>query len=208
MYILSIDTTYYTSASLSIDERIIGYAKDHRRESQCENVAAIVRNVLASCAVKVSDLEAVIVTTGPGSFTGIRVGISCANAIKLANPEVKLLGVSNFDLIRSKCLRQVKNFDHMLIIVHSCRNQCFVESSGKVEALTYEEIPSRVSKLTGQVIVAGDGVLHCYENLTKLDGVTALPRFIRADAKNISLMSSELINKEESDTATPFYYGY
>ena len=51
----------------------------------------LIEKVLKQAGLKVSDIEEIKVETGPGSFTGLRVGISIANALSFAN-SIKING--------------------------------------------------------------------------------------------------------------------
>lgn len=51
---------------------------------QSQNVLQLIDSVLKENKVKLKDLKAIKVNTGPGSFTGLRVGVSVANALSFA----------------------------------------------------------------------------------------------------------------------------
>jgi tRNA A37 threonylcarbamoyladenosine modification protein TsaB len=51
--------------------------------------------LLKKSATKISELDALIVNVGPGSFTGTRSGVAFANALKMAKPELKLFAAKN-----------------------------------------------------------------------------------------------------------------
>src|SRR5690606_13474118 len=55
--------------------------------------------------LKLADFSVMAAVTGPGSFTGIRVGLSTIKAFAEAFPAVKLIGLSVFDIVK----RHVKN---------------------------------------------------------------------------------------------------
>lgn len=56
-----------------------------------------IANLLRSANCKVSDINAIVVATGPGSFTGLRIGIACAKGVAAALG-IPVVGVSLLDL--------------------------------------------------------------------------------------------------------------
>lgn len=60
-----------------------------------------IRRVCAAIECGLANIDAVAVSTGPGSFTGIRVGISVAKALAYAN-NCRLIGVSGFDALAQR----------------------------------------------------------------------------------------------------------
>lgn len=67
-----------------------------RRESRQRNVAVLTEELLKERALTVSELSGVIVSLGPGSFTGLRVGLSFAKGI-VAAQDIPLIGVTRFE---------------------------------------------------------------------------------------------------------------
>ena len=55
-----------------------------RRQPQARTLAAGVQRLLVRLGMEVAELEGVVVTTGPGSFTGIRVGLATAQGLATA----------------------------------------------------------------------------------------------------------------------------
>jgi tRNA threonylcarbamoyladenosine biosynthesis protein TsaB len=78
----------HTSAALGLVAVARGESVVHeeldRRDPQVRTVAAAVQGLLARQGMQVADLEGVVVTTGPGSFTGIRVGLATAQGLATA----------------------------------------------------------------------------------------------------------------------------
>ena len=61
-----------------------------------------IERLLSDCSLRLGDLDAFAVATGPGSFTGIRVGLGAAKALAEANGR-PLVGVSSLRALASSC---------------------------------------------------------------------------------------------------------
>ena len=70
--------TSQLSAALSVDGRIVAIRTAEEPRQQASLTAPFVQEVLAEAGLKVKDCDAVCVSKGPGSYTGLRVGVSTA----------------------------------------------------------------------------------------------------------------------------------
>ncbi len=57
------------------------FAKETEQKFGSQVLLALIKQVLAEKKLKIEDLEEIKVATGPGSFTGLRVGVAVANAL-------------------------------------------------------------------------------------------------------------------------------
>lgn len=82
MYMLGIETTgAFASVALLEDDRIIGHIAGSDRFSHLQNLIPQVEAVVTNSKLSLGDVDAIAVSRGPGSFTGIRIGISTARAL-------------------------------------------------------------------------------------------------------------------------------
>lgn len=66
-------------------EAVVSYCVESRPGvSHSESLMALIEEALDAAQVDKTELEAIAVDVGPGSFTGVRIGVSCANAMALA----------------------------------------------------------------------------------------------------------------------------
>lgn len=97
--VLYIDTcTKYMCVGLSIDDKIV-YKKQYEAFKRQSEVAALeIDKCLKECRVLASSLTKVVVTNGPGSYTGIRIGLTLAKVMsKVLN--IKLVCLSSLQVI-------------------------------------------------------------------------------------------------------------
>ncbi len=77
MKILAIDTTAQTAAAaLAENETPVGIAVQNGTLTHSETMLNLVENLLSNANTCVDDLELLAVSVGPGSFTGVRIGVS------------------------------------------------------------------------------------------------------------------------------------
>ena len=82
MYILGIETTgAFASAAVMRDDQVTGYIKGNDRFSHLQNLTPQIEQVIKESGIALADLDVIAVSHGPGSFTGIRIGVSTARAL-------------------------------------------------------------------------------------------------------------------------------
>ena len=82
MYILAIETTgAFASVALMKDDKIIGHVSGNDRFSHLQNLMPQVEAVIKENELSIGDIDLIAVSNGPGSFTGIRIGVSTARAL-------------------------------------------------------------------------------------------------------------------------------
>jgi tRNA threonylcarbamoyl adenosine modification protein YeaZ len=101
MRVLAIDTALAACAAAVIDTNrstIIASETLTMVRGHAEAVMPLIARVMDAAQIEFSHLDRVAVTTGPGSFTGLRVGISAARGISLAagKPAVGLSTLAGF----------------------------------------------------------------------------------------------------------------
>jgi len=85
MLVLGIDTaTRRASVGLIADGSILAEQSRLADASHAVSLLPLIDSVLAAAAVQVDELDAVAVSAGPGSFTGLRVGLSIAKGLTYA----------------------------------------------------------------------------------------------------------------------------
>ncbi len=87
MLILAIDTALDACSAAILDTqstRLIAHESQPMQRGHAEALMPLIARVMKHAAMAFAALDRIAVTTGPGSFTGLRVGISAARGIALA----------------------------------------------------------------------------------------------------------------------------
>ena len=96
-YFLAIDTSKLQSrVGLKCDSEVLECSSTQKKHASQE-ILCLIRNVLDGAGVSISDLDGIGVVTGPGSFTGVRIGVAAAQGLS-ASAGAPLIGVSTMAL--------------------------------------------------------------------------------------------------------------
>ena len=96
MLILAIDTALDACAAAVLDTeagKLIAQESQAMKRGHAEALMPLIGRVIAASGVAFTSLGRIAVTTGPGSFTGLRVGLSAARGIALA-ANIPVVGVT------------------------------------------------------------------------------------------------------------------
>lgn len=122
MLILSLDTSSnYVSVALVDQTHTYGYLEEEMDRGQAESLMPMIQSVLQKAQKTMNDVNGVAVTVGPGSFTGVRIGLAAARAFGLAL-NVPVYGVTCFEAWAYHLGRACK------VVLDSKRDDYFVQS--------------------------------------------------------------------------------
>jgi tRNA threonylcarbamoyladenosine biosynthesis protein TsaB len=97
--LLAIDTaTRLMSLALHDGQQILAETTWHTANNHTAELAPGILALLDRCHLTLADLDALAVSIGPGSFTGLRIGVALAKGVAAAN-KLPLVGVSTLDTL-------------------------------------------------------------------------------------------------------------
>ena len=176
MRIIQLETsTALCSAALSEDGRLLQYREAEGRNVHSSLAAVLIRDILEAAGLKVTDCDAVAISKGPGSYTGLRVGVSTAKGlcfgaglplIGVGTPEVLVAQAAAEGLIPAGCRHIVPMIDARRMEVYSA---VFTPEGRRLTevAPTIVTEDSFADILAGgtPVLFIGDGAEKCREVL-------------------------------------------
>jgi tRNA threonylcarbamoyladenosine biosynthesis protein TsaB len=126
--LLAIDTcTSQTSIALRNEERILGEHTWRNDRQHTSATAERIRQMLAQHGATGADVKVVAAALGPGSFTGVRVGLAIAKGMAAANGAA-LIGVSAFDILAAAQMPRMSPFAlPILAVVEAGRERVAVQ---------------------------------------------------------------------------------
>jgi len=146
---LAFDTaTSVATSALVRDGEVLG-----ERTSVPIAVLEDVDALLRDAGVEPGDLDALVVGVGPGSFTGVRMGLAVARGLSFAL-DLHVAGVSTLDALAAGAPDAVA-------LVDAKRRELFVAQNGEIVAL-----PAAAFEAPGRVCV-GDGAVRYREHLER-----------------------------------------
>jgi len=99
MLILAIDSATPTaSVALAEDGRILYEAFVNYKKTHSETLMPMIDRALRVCEKTLADCSAIAVTVGPGSFTGLRIGLAAVKALSLTTG-IPVVGISTLELL-------------------------------------------------------------------------------------------------------------
>ena len=107
--LLHIDTTGEEAIiGLSFDNKIIAEVKNTETQNHAGFVQTTIQAICKDHAFDLSQLDGIVVTLGPGSYTGMRVGLASAKGIAYALDK-PLIGLSSLALLAKAGKKQITN---------------------------------------------------------------------------------------------------
>lgn len=107
--ILNIDTALeYGSVSLSDKGTIIAFRENSNQQNHADWVHSAIKEMIAEINLQMSDLDSVSVSNGPGSYTGLRIGLSAAKGLCFSL-QIPLITIGTLDIMAVGILQNPDN---------------------------------------------------------------------------------------------------
>lgn len=148
MNILLLETaTPVCSVVLSTDGRMVAQRNSAAPNSHSSQMAKFVEEVLAEAGLKPHQLDAVCVSSGPGSYTGLRIGVSSAKGFCYAL-SIPLLSVPTLKSMARQYYAQHPEYDGMVCpMIDARRMECY--------AAIYDRVLNEVKPVSADIIEEG-----------------------------------------------------
>ena len=199
--ILAIDTSssYLRLAVSSGGDRIVKLNERVDR-SHGRLIVKKIGDLLLSGELKPDDLQALVVCTGPGSFTGLRIGLAAAKGMAVAL-DIPMVGISLFQM----AAHRLRHEDHkVLIVIGLNRDECLLAPVDKgsfdtadIKIVAYTELATVV----GEDRLLGIGVTP---DLGRI-GTTDLLEYDAADLLTLGQSRLAVVDYDDLADLEPLY---
>ncbi|TNI03940.1 tRNA (adenosine(37)-N6)-threonylcarbamoyltransferase complex dimerization subunit type 1 TsaB [Aeromonas veronii] len=176
MKILAVDTaTEACSAALLVGDKLFSRWEEAPRD-HTRKILPMVQAVLEDAGISLSDLDAIAFGRGPGSFTGVRIGISVAQGLAFG-AGVPLIGISTLAAMAQGAYR-LDGAEQVLTAIDARMNEVYFGRyeliDGRMQLVGDEVVSEPVAlvdvrgKLAGRVTCVGTGFETYGETLSGL----------------------------------------
>lgn len=215
MTILAIETSEQAcSAALSQDGALVEFAENTQGPSHQETLPGMVRDLLSLADSHAMPVDAIAVSGGPGSYTGLRIGVSTAKGLCYGRG-IPLIGIPTLELMCVPVLLSRELPDNALLCPMMDARRMEVYAAVYDRAL-HEQRPAQADVVEngsyaewlgrGPVFFFGSGAEKCKETLTHesacfIDGIRPSARYM------FPLAEQRIARQKTEDTAyyEPFY---
>ncbi|MBM1106011.1 tRNA (adenosine(37)-N6)-threonylcarbamoyltransferase complex dimerization subunit type 1 TsaB [Aurantibacter crassamenti] len=210
--ILNIETaTTNCSVSIAKDGKLLSIKEQNTPNySHSEQLHVFIDTVIKEAKLSFDDVDAIAVSKGPGSYTGLRIGVSAAKGLCFSL-DIPLISIPTLESMAHQC--KIDDYDFIIPLLDARRMEVYAEvydnnlkllRETKAEIIDVDSFNSYAAQ--GKVLLAGSGAQKCQDILTnsnfeyKLDAVPS--------AKHMCPLSHlKFVNSEFEDVAyfEPFY---
>jgi len=217
MKILALDTSSQAaSCALVCDGALVceNFANNGLTHSQ--TLMPMIEQLLGRAGIRICDIDVFAVSTGPGSFTGLRIGISSVKGMAMAANKPCAAVPTLFGLA---CNAQL--FDGYVAAVMDARRSQFytalfecrglsVSRKSPDEAISAEDLRERLCAVApAPVLLIGDGALIASQEFSGIPHISAAPeRFLHQRAGSVGFAALEMANRGELLSAEEIAPGY
>ena len=205
MKILGVDSTATAaSAAVFIDGKIVSLQFSNTGLTHSQTLLPMIDTALKNASLKVDDLDFIAVSNGPGSFTGVRIGVSAVKGI--AQPlDIPCISVSTTEVIA----KPLENTGCYAVAVMDARcNQVYTaqfdceNGFNRItpdEAITIDELGDKLKDVKKTIVLIGDGTKVAFNRLKDvLPNITvATASVVYQSAADVCVLAAEKVSGED-----------
>ena len=159
------------SVALTDGAKLLGESYQNTGLTHSQTLMVMAEDLLKACGYKPQDVQAVAVAAGPGSFTGVRIGVAAAKGFAWG-AELPCYGVSTLEAMALN----LGIYDGYIVSVMDARRSQVYTATFRVDAggltrvcedraVSLAELGEDIKNLEKSVFLVGDGSIVCYNAL-------------------------------------------
>lgn len=213
MRILAVDTsTMMSSISILEDDKIIADSSINQEETHSEMLVPLIKRMLDDLKIKANDIDLFAIAKGPGSFTGLRIGMTSLKAMAQAL-DIPIIGVSTL----KGMAYSIMNDGYVLAIIDARGKRYFAglykwnndQLEMQFEEIIEEnELEERIQEID-RITIVGEAISKLPNKIKEFSNVKlSHPGLNNGISRNIAVLAKEKYEKGEIDNTfniTPNY---
>ena len=207
MLILAFETSAKAcSVALHDGNKLLAESYQNTGLTHSQTLMTMAEDLLKTCGMTAGDVTHLAVAAGPGSFTGVRIGVAAAKGFGWG-AELPVYGVSTLESMA----RSLGVWDgHVCACMDARRSQVynalFRSNGGALErvsedrAIALEELKTNLEHIDGPIYLVGDGAMLTHRTLSgQIENLILLPEHrLQQRASGVALAAAEAIGRGES----------
>lgn len=144
---LAIDTsTDICSIAIYANGEIFSLNSDSKDKKNNQIILTQLQEILSKSKISLKDLDAIILSAGPGSFTGLRIAASVAQSLAFAN-KIKIIRLSSLQIIAEfyrNNLKNLSNTQKIYVAQDARKNEIYFAEYTKQSLINFEYIEEKL----------------------------------------------------------------
>jgi len=216
--ILNIETaTQICSISLAKDGALLAIRELNEKNVHAEVLTVFIQEIMAEASLELSDIDAVAISKGPGSYTGLRIGLSTAKGL-CYSLDIPLISVSSLQAMAQYAAMMLKDeikentlfapmIDARRMEVYSAFYNTDIEKVSKIEPHIFSEASFVEEEKDHELLLVGDGCSKSLELFADRENIKVFPDVLSSSLGMIPLSEKKFQDKDFEDVAyfEPFY---
>lgn len=217
MLILAFETSAKScSAAIHDGSRLLAESFQNSGLTHSQTLMVMAGDLLRTCGKTAADVTHLAVAAGPGSFTGVRIGVSAAKGFAWG-AELPVYGVSTLEAM---ALGLGVSDGHVCCCMDARRNQVynaiFLAEGGSLtriredRAIALADLKAELTHIDGPIYLVGDGAALAYRHLSAELPNLILPPEHRQHQRSsgVALAAIEAMNRGESGSGAALQPNY
>ncbi len=208
--ILAVDTSATpVSCAILQDDRLIASYYAHTKSTHSQTLMSMIEHALQINNLTMNDIDALAVNNGPGSFTGVRIGVSAVKGLAFAEKkpciEVSTLAsmaesFSGLPLDAIICSAMDARCQQVYTAQFIVNEQGNITRLTEDEAISLADLKARLVDINKPVVFVGDGAMICYEAFSgELTNIFLAPVSSRyQSAANVAVAAMRKLNNGDA----------
>lgn len=143
-YLLIESSTADCSVAICDNNRILDIITIDIPRSQASMLAPSINNILKRTNTNINELSAISVSKGPGSYTGLRVGVSTAKGLCFGK-DIPLISVNTLDILADMGLNNINCINTIIIPMIDARRM-------EVYSASYDYLGNRITEIEAKIL--------------------------------------------------------